>query len=160
MKNWALILGILLVVAATLGCTSNAQSGKQSGNNINFALPDGWELHPMPGEGTVISMGNDPRIRVIEMKDTQKYNSKHDAALNIDPKSVTLKKRNETVDGIKVEIFYTTGGEGDIQDLYFFSKNNKYYYILAWAYPGWSSKQSIDRQKISEAVETIVKTIH
>ena len=159
MKNLALILGILLVVAATLGCTSNAQSGKQSGNNINFSLPDGWELHPMPGEGTVIAMGNDPRIRIIKMKDIQKYNSKHEAALNIDNASVTLKKQNETIDNTKVEIFFTTDNDGNIQDLYFFSKNNKYYYLLAWAYPGWTSKESINRQEISKAVETIVKTV-
>ena len=160
MKGWALILGILLVVTATFGCISNTQQGKQSGNNINFSIPEGWELHPMPGEGTVIWMGSDPRIRVIEM-DKQKFDSKYNQALHIDNTTYILKTQNETIDGIKVNIFKTTDGKyGDIQDDYFFSKDDKYYYIMAWAYTGWdSSKQYNDRREIGEAVDLIVKTI-
>lgn len=160
MKGWALILGILLVVTATFGCTSNTQYEKQSGNNTNFSIPDGWELHFMPGDGTVIWMGGDPRIRVIEM-DKQKFDSKYNKALHIDNATYTVKTQNKTINGIKVETFWTTDGRtGDIQDEYFFSKNNKYYFILAWAFTGWdSSKQSEYRQEIDKAVKTIVETI-
>ena len=161
MKKEILILGILLVVTATLGCTNNAQSEKQAGNNINFAMPEEWELHSMPGEGTVIQMEGDPRIRVIEMTDPQKYNSKHNSILSIDKTEFMMKTKNQTMEGIKVETFWTTNGQyGDIQDYYFFQKNNKYYYITAWSFTGWdSSKQTIDRREIDKAVETIVKTI-
>lgn len=161
MKKEILILGILLLVTATLGCTSSAQSGKQSGSSINFAMPGGWELHPMPGEGTVIWMGSDPRIRVIEMTDPRKFDSKRNSVLSLDNTSFMMKTKNQTLEGIKVETFWTTDGRyGDIQDNYFFQKNNKYYYIMAWAYTGWdSSKQTIDRQEISKAVDIIVKTI-
>ncbi len=161
MKKEILILGILLVVAATLGCTNNAQPGEQSGSGINFSMPEGWELHPMPGDGVVIWMEGDPRIRVIEMTDQQKFNSKHNSVLAIDKNDNMVKTKNQTMEGIKVETFWTTNGQyGDIQDYYFFQKNNKYYYITAWAYTGWdSSKQTIDRQEINNAVETIVKTI-
>ena len=160
MKGWALVLGIILVVTATFGCTSNTQYGKQSENVTNFSIPDGWELHWMPGEGTVIWMGGDPRIRVIEM-DREKFESKYSSALHIDNTTFMVKQWNKTMDGTKVEIFWTTdGNSGDIQDEYFFSKNNKYYYVVAWAYTGWdSSKQSEDRQEIDSAVKSIVSTI-
>ncbi len=160
MKNWALILGILLLVTATFGCTSNTQSEKQSHNDINFSMPEGWELHPMPGEGTVIWTGSYPRIRVIEMS-KQKFDSKHDQALHLDNTTFILKRQNRTIAGTTVETFWTTdGNSGDIQDEYFFYKNNKYYCILAWDYTGWdSSKQSEDRQEIDKAVKTIVSTI-
>lgn len=158
MKGWALVLGILLVVTATFGCTSNTQ--KQAGNNINFSIPEGWELHSMPGEGTVIWMGGDPRIRVIEMN-KQEFDSKYYQALHIDNTTYTVKTQNRTIDGIKVQTFWTTdGNSGDIQDEYFFNKNNRYYYILAWAFTGWDSdKQSGDRQEIDKAVKSIVSTI-
>jgi len=161
MKNRVLILGILIVISATLGCTSNAQQEKQSGDSINFQMPGEWELHPMPGDGTVIWKGDDPRIRVIEIEDKRKYDSKYKRALNMDNTTYIIKTKNETIDGLNVEIFQTTDGKyGDIQDEYFFIKNNKYYYIMAWAYPGWNSnKQNSYRQEISEAVDTIVKTI-
>ena len=160
MKKWALVLGILLLVTFTFGCTSNTQQEKQSGNNINFSVPEGWELHWMPGEGTVIWREGDPRIRVMEMS-KEKFDSKHDQALHIDNTTFIVKKQNRTIDGIKVETFWTTdGNSGDIQDYYFFSKNNKYYYVLAWAYTGWdSSKQSRFRQQIDKAVKSIVSTI-
>ena len=160
MKKWALILGILLAVTFTFGCTSNTQQQKQSGNNINFSIPEGWELHTMPGGGTVIWMGGDPRIRVIEMN-KEKFDSKHDMVLHIDNSTYMVKTHNRTIDGIKVETFWTTdANSGDIQDYYFFSKNNKYYYVLAWAYTGWdSSKQSRFRQQIDKAVKSIVSTI-
>ncbi len=161
MKKEILILGIIMVVAATFGCTSDVQSEKQSGNALNFSIPEGWELHPMPGDGTVIWMGNDPRIRVIEMSDIRKFTSRHDSVLSIDNNSYMIKKRNETIEGLNVEIISTTDGKyGDIQDFYFFQKNNRYYYITAWAYTGWdSSKQNKYRREISEAVDVIVKTI-
>ncbi len=160
MKRWALVLGILLVVTSTFGCTSNTQQEKQSGNNINFSIPEGWELHSMPGEGTVIWKGGDPRIRVIEMS-KQKFDSKHIQALRIDNTTYIVKTQNRTMEGIKVETFWTTdGNSGDIQDYYFFSKNNKYYYVLAWAYTGWDpSKQSGFRQQIDKAIKNIVSTI-
>jgi hypothetical protein len=161
MKGWALILGILLVVTATFGCINNTQQGKQSGNNTNFSMPEGWELHSMPGEGTVIWTGSYPRIRIIEMDNKHEFDSKHNQALHIDNTTYILKKQNRTIDGIKVETFWTTdGNSGDIQDEYFFFKNNKYYYVMAWDYTGWdSSKQSEDRQEIDKAVKTIVSTI-
>ncbi len=161
MKKEILILGILLVVAATLGCTNNAQSGKQSGSSINFVMPDGWELHAMPGEGTVIWMEGDPRIRIIEMTDQRKFDFKRNSVLSIDKNDNMVKTKNQTMEGIKVETFWTTNGQyGDIQDYYLFQKNNKYYYITAWSFTGWdSSKQTVDRQEISKAVETIVRTI-
>lgn len=161
MKVEVLILGILIVISAILGCTSNAQSGKQSGNSINFQIPEGWELHPMPGDGTVIWLGDDPRIRVIEIKDKRKFDSKYNHALNIDKTGYMVKTENKTIDNIKVEVFKTIDNRyGDIQDEYFFQKNSKYYYIMAWAYPGWNSaKQNKYRQEISKAVDIIVKTI-
>ncbi|MGB9980139.1 hypothetical protein [Methanobacterium sp.] len=160
MKGWALILGIMLLVTAIFGCTSSTQYGKQSGNNTNFSIPEGWELHFMPGEGTVIWMDGDPRIRVIEMN-KQKFDSKHDQLLHIDNTTYMVKTQNRTIEGIKVETFWTTAANsGDIQDYYFFFKNNKYYYLSAWAYTGWdSSKQSSYRQQIDKAVKTIVSTI-
>ena len=161
MKKWALILGILLLVTFTFGCTSNTQQEKQSGNNINFSVPEGWELHWMPGEGTVIWMDGDPRIRVMEMS-KQKFDAKHEQVMHIDNSTYMVKTHNRTMDGIKVETFWTTdGNSGDIQDYYFFSKNDKYYYALAWAYTGWdSSKQSRFRQQIDKAVKSIVSTIN
>lgn len=161
MKKWALFLGILLVVTSTFGCTSNTQQEKQSGNNINFSVPEGWELHWMPGEGTVIWRGGDPRIRIMEMS-KQKFDAKHEQVLHIDNTTYMVKTHNRTMDGIKVETFWTTdSNSGDIQDYYFFSKNDKYYYALAWAYTGWdSSKQSRFRQQIDMAVKSIVSTIN
>lgn len=160
MKHWALILGIIILAAITAGCTSNTQQVKQSGDDINFSIPEGWELHHMPGEGTVIWMDGDPRIRVIEM-DSHKFNSKHNQALHIDNTTYILKTGNKTIDGIKVETFWTTdGNSGDIQDEYFFSKNNKHYYVVGWAFTGWNpSKQSGYRQEIDKAVKNIVSTI-
>jgi hypothetical protein len=162
MKNKVLILGILILIVATLGCTDNTQQKKQSGDVINFQMPEGWELHDMPGDGIVIWMGSDPRIRIIEMEDKKKFDSKHSRALNIDNTSYIVRTKNETVDGITVEVFKTIDGRyGDIQDQYFFYKNNKYYYMVAWAYTGWDSgKQNKDRQEISKAVDIIVKTIN
>lgn len=161
MKNEVLILGIITMIAVTFGCTSSMPSSKQPGSSINFQIPEGWELHPMPGDGDVIWMGSDPRIRIIEMKNKQSFESKYKKALGIDKDLFMIKAGNKTIDGVRVEFFKTTDNRyGDIQDEYFFSKNNKYYYMMAWAYTGWNSaEQHSVRDEVDRAVDTIVKTI-
>lgn len=159
MKNKILILGIIIVMITTFGCTN--QSEKQS-NSTNFQMPEGWELHPMPGEGIVIWMGADPRIRIIELKDQQKFDSRYNKSLNLDTDVYAVIKKNRKVEGTDVKVIKTTDNNyGDIQDEYFFQKNNKYYYIVSWAFTGWDNrKQRKSREEIDKAVDTIVKTIN
>lgn len=77
----------------------------------------------MPGEGTVIWMGRDPRIRVIELKNKEKFNSAYRKALNTDTISYNVIKRKKTIDNIEVNIIKTTSNmNGDIQDEYYFKK--------------------------------------
>jgi hypothetical protein len=165
MKNEILIITIILIIATIFGCTSNAQSKSDSkvygSDFVNFQMPAGWEVHPMPGDGTVIWMKGDPRIRVIELKHKEKFDSQLSKALNIDNGTYDIRKTKKIINGIEVNIIRTThNGNGDIQDEYFFQKNNKYYNLEGWAFPGWNSqKTNTARKQTDKAIETIVNTI-
>lgn len=166
MKNEIIIMIIILIIASIFGCTSSAQSKNDSkiygSDYVNFQMPDGWEVHPMPGEGTVIWMKGDPRIRVIELKDKQKFDSEYNKALNIDNGTYSIKIGEKSINGINIKIIKTMhNNNGDIQDEYFFGKNNKYYHLQSWAFTGWdSAKQSKSRKQIDKAVDRIVNTIN
>ena len=106
-------------------------------------------------------MSGDPRIRVIELEDKQKFDSEYNKALNIDTDSYAVTKKNKTVDGTNVNILKTTNNmNGDIQDEYFFVKDNKHYHLVSWAFTGWNSaNQTMYRKKINNATDIIIKTI-
>ncbi|WP_414468656.1 hypothetical protein [Methanobacterium sp. ACI-7] len=165
MKNEIIILIIILMTATIFGCTNNGQSKKDSevfgSDYVNFKMLEGWEVHPMPGKGTVIWMKGDPRIRVMELS-KEKYDSAYNKAQNADASSYIIKKENRNVNGINVNIVRTTNnGNGDIEDQYFFSKNNKYYFLIGWAFTGWNSQtQRTYRQEIDKAVDAIATTIN
>ena len=115
----------------------------------------------MPGEGTVIWMDGDPRIRVMEMS-KQKFDAKHDQALHID--NTTFMVKNTQQDNGWNKMLRHFGPLmvilGIFRIIISSLKNDKYYYVLAWAYTGWdSSKQSRFRQHIDKAVKSIVSTI-
>lgn len=166
MKNEAIILITVLLISVTFGCSDNTTSKKDSevygSTYVNFQMPEGWELHPMPGEGTVIWMSHDPRIRVIELKNKQKYESSYNTALNTDKNAYHVVQNNKTLEGTEVNIIKTTNNmNGDIQDDYFFQKNDKYYYLISWAFTGWSdTNQSKSRYEIDKATDIIIKTIN
>jgi len=165
MKNIAFILVTILFILLIIGYVYNNQPQKDSpiygSTYVNFQMPKGWELHLMPGEGTVIWMGKDPRIRIIELKNKTKFDSIYNEALNTDIGSYTVIKKNKTVDNIEVNIIKTMNNhDGNIQDFYFFKKNNKYYYLISWAFTGWdSASQTISRREVDNATNTIIKTI-
>ncbi|MDI6723931.1 MAG: hypothetical protein QMD61_04735 [Methanobacterium sp.] len=165
MKNMATVFITILLISAIMGCTNTKEPEKDSSiygsTFVNFQMPDGWELHPMPGEGTVIWMGRDPRIRVIELKNKEKFNSAYKKALNTDTNSYNVIKRKKTIGNIEVNIIKTTSNmNGDIQDEYFFKKNNKYYHLVSWAFTGWNgNNQTSSRKEIDKATDTIIKTI-
>ncbi|MGF7118992.1 hypothetical protein [Methanobacterium oryzae] len=165
MKNEAIILITILLISTTFCCSDNTSSKRDSetygSTYVNFQIPEGWELHPMPGEGTVIWMSHDPRIRIIELENKQKYDKSYNAALNIDNSSYYVAKDNKTVEGIKVNILKTINNmNGDIEDEYFFQKNGKYYHIISWAFTGWSdTNQTKSREEIEKATDIIIKTI-
>lgn len=166
MKNESIILITLLLISVTFGCSDNRESKKDSeiygSTYVNFQMPDGWELHPMPGEGTVIWMGHDPRIRVIELKSKEKFDSSYNTALNIDRNGYYVIPINKTVERIEVNIVKTINNmNGDIQDEYFFQKNGKYYHLISWAFTGWSdTNQTKSRNEIDKATDIIIKTIN
>lgn len=166
MKNEIIILIIMLITAAIFGCTSSTQSKRDSkiygSDYVNFQMPEGWEVHPMPGDGTVIWMKGDPRIRVIEIEDKQKYDNTLNKALNIDTGTYNVKISSKTINGIEVKVIKTiNNNNGDIHDEYFFGKNNRYYHLVSWAFTGWNSKkQNMFRKEIDKAVDTIVTTIN
>lgn len=166
MKNEIIILIIILIVAPTFGCLDTTQSTNNSkvygSDYVNFQMPEGWEVHPMPGDGTVIWMKEYPRIRVIEVSSKEKFDSSYNKALNIDNGTYIIKKVNETINGIEIKIVKTThANTGDVEDEYFFQKNDKYYHLIGWAFTGWdSSKQVKSRKKIDTAVNTIVTSIN
>jgi hypothetical protein len=166
MKNEIIILIIILITAANFGCTSNTESKKDSkiygSDYVNFQMPEGWEVHPMPGEGTVIWMKGDPRIRVIDLKNKEKSDSEYNKALNSDTGTYNIKKETRSTNGIDIKVIKTIhNNNGDIQDKYFLQKNNKYYCLICWAFPGWNSKKQISsRKEIDRAVDTIVTTIN
>jgi hypothetical protein len=163
MKNELITIIMILLTVSIFGCTSNQSQSNSSiygSTYVNFQMPNGWELHPMPGNGTVIWMKGDPRIRVIEQKDEQEFNLKYSNALKTDKDVYTLITGNKNINGINVNFIKTmSNNEGNIDDLYFFTKNNKYYILEGWAYNGWNAQTS-DRKKIDNAVETIVNTIN
>ena len=165
MKNEIVILTIILIISTVFGCINTAQPKKDpkvyGSDYVNFQMPEGWEVHPLPGEGTVIWMKGDPRIRVIE-QDKQKFDSDYNKALNTDKGSYIVKTGNEAINGIEVNIIMTTkSNNGDIQDEYFFGKNNKYYQLVSWAFTGWDSKKQVSsRKEIDKALNTIVTTIN
>lgn len=92
MKNEIIILIIILMTATIFGCTNNGQSKKDSevfgSDYVNFKMPEGWEVHPMPGKGTVVWMKGDPRIRVIELS-KEKYDSAYNK-LKMQMQALTL----------------------------------------------------------------------
>ncbi len=165
MKNEIILMIIIVIVAMIFGCTNNSQSQKNSkvygSTNINFQMPEGWEVHPMPGKGTVIWMKGDPRIRVIEYTDKQKYDSDYNKDLNIDNSNYAVSNSKKIINGVQINVIKTThNNNGDIQDEYFFEKNNKYYNLECWAFPGWNSKKTnTARLEIEKAVNIIVNTI-
>ena len=164
MKNETVILIIILIISTVFGCINTAQPKKDSNvfgsDYVNFQMPEGWEVHPQPGEGTVIWMKGDPRVRVIEL-DKQKFDSDYNKALNTDKGSNIMKTGNEVINDIEVKIIKTTdNNKGDIQDEYFFVKNNKYYQLVSWAFTGWDSKKQVSSRKgIDNAVNAIITTI-
>lgn len=166
MKNEIMILVIVLIIGTIFGCTNNNQTQKDSkvygSSYINFQMPEGWEVHPMPGEGTVIWMKGDPRIRVIEYKTKEKFDSAFNQDSNADTTAYDVRKTKKIIEGIEINIIKTThNGNGDIQDEYFLQKNNKYYHLEGWAFPGWNSQKNFaERKQIDKAVEIIVKTIN
>ena len=166
MKNEIITIIIILIIASIFGCLDTAQPKNDSkvygSDYVNFQMPTGWEVHPMPGDGTVIWMKEYPRIRVIEFNSKEKFDLSYNRALNIDNGTYTIIKVNETVNGIEVKIVKTThANTGDVQDEYFFEKNNKYYHLIGWDFTGWDSvKQVKSRKKIDTAVNTIVTTIN
>jgi hypothetical protein len=166
MKNEAIILITILLISVTFGCSDNSTSKKDSevygSTYVNFQMPEGWELHPMPGEGTVIWMGHDPRIRVIELKDKQKFDSSYNNTLSIDRSGYYVVQGKKVVEGIEVNIVKTINNmDGDIQDEYFFQKNGKYYQLISWAFTGWSdTNQTKSRNEIDKATDIIIKTIN
>ncbi|MGZ7069103.1 MAG: hypothetical protein ACXVHT_12430 [Methanobacterium sp.] len=166
MKNELVIITVILLISTIFGCTNNNQTQYDSkvygSTYVNFQMPDGWELHPMPGDGTVIWMKGDPRIRVIEFKDQQKYNSKFNDVSITDKDLYSVISGNKNINGININfISLVNNNDGDIQIDYFFSKNNKYYNLECWAFTGWNSqKQTSARNNISKAVDTIVNTVH
>jgi len=165
MKNEIVIIIIILIIATVFGCldtTEYTNNSKVYGSDyVNFQMPTGWEVHPMPGEGTVIWMKEYPRIRVIEINNEEKFNSSYYRALNIDNGTYDVLNVNETVNGVDVKIFKTTQlNTGDIEDEYFFEKNDKYYYLLGWDFTGWDSRKQVkSRKKIDNAATTIIETI-
>ena len=164
MKNELIAIILILLILSIFGCTSNqSQSDSKiyGSTYVNFQMPNGWEIHPMPGNGTVIWMKEDPRIRITEIKDKQKYDLNYNNALKTDKDMYTVITGNKNINGITVNFVKTMSNkEGNIQDEYFFSKNNKYYNLEGWAYTGWNPQnQTSDRKKIDKAVETIINTI-
>lgn len=165
MKNAFTVLIIILIICTILGCTNNKEPEKDSSiygsTYVNFQMPDGWELHPMPGKGTVIWMGSDPRIRVIEWYNKTEYDSANKDTLNINTDDYSVMKNNKTVGNIDIVIIKSTNSHtGDIQDYYFFQKNNKYYCLISWAFTGWNSyDQTTSRKEVDKAADTIIKTI-
>lgn len=166
MKNEAIILITILLISVTFGCSDNATSKKDSevygSTYVNFQMPEGWELHPMPGEGTVIWMSHDPRIRIIELKNKQKFDLSYNNALSIDKTAYYVEQSNKTIEGIEVNIVKTINNmNGDIQDEYFFQKNGKYYHFISWAFTGWSDiNRTKSRNEIDKATDIIIKTIN
>ena len=78
MKNEVIVIITTLLIVSIFGCTSSPQQNDSSiygSTYVNFQMPNGWELHPMPGNGTVIWMKGDPRIRVTDLNQ-QQYNQK------------------------------------------------------------------------------------
>ncbi|MGB9936877.1 MAG: hypothetical protein ACPK7O_04100 [Methanobacterium sp.] len=153
------------MTTAIFGCTNSTPSKKDSevygSDYVNFQMPEGWEVHPMPGKGTVIWMKGDPRIRVVELS-AEKFNSAYNNAININKNDYNIQKLNRKTNGINVNIIKTISNtNGDIEDQYFFQKNNKYYCLVSWGFSGWNSKkQSTFRKEIDKAVDTIVTTIN
>ncbi|MGZ7044168.1 MAG: hypothetical protein ACXVHM_06220 [Methanobacterium sp.] len=165
MKNELVIITIIFLISTIFGCTNNNQTQYNSkvygSTYVNFQIPDGWEVHPMPGDGTVIWKKGDPRIRVLELKDKQKFDLEYNNALQEDNATYTIKSGSKIINGIETKFIKTMqNNEGDIQDEYFFTKNNKYYHLEGWAFTGWSGdKQTSARKSIDNAVDTIVNTI-
>ena len=166
MKNELIIITIILITVSIFGCLNTDQpryDSKVYGSTyVNFEMPKGWEVHPMPGEGTVIWMNGDPRIRVTQLKDEQEYNLKYNNALKTDNDIYTVIKGNKNINGVKINFIKTmSNNDGNIDDEYFFSKNGNYYILDGWAFTGWSPQnQTSDRKKMDKAVETIVNTIN
>lgn len=165
MNNELIIIAIILSIVTIFGCTNSNQTQYDSkvygSTYVNFQMPDGWEVHPMPGEGTVIWKKGDPRIRVIEFKDKQKFDLEYYKASNLDTDTYSIISGSKTFNGIETRFIKTMhNNNGDIDDYYFFSKNNKHYILNCWAFTGWGGdKQTSARKSIDKAVETIVNTI-
>ena len=71
---------------------------------------------------------------------------------------MVIRKVNE----INIKVIKTMhNGNGDIEDNYFFTKNNKYYQIVGWDFPSWNSNRVVkSRKEIDKAVNKIVETIN
>ena len=162
MKNEVIVIITTLLIVSIFGCTSSPQQNDSSiygSTFVNFQMPNGWELHPMPGNGTVIWMKGDPRIRVTDLNQKQ-YNQKYNDILKTDNDTDTIVKGSRNVNGININFVRTmSNNEGNIDDYYFFSKNNKYYSLEGWAFSGWQNQTS-DRKKIDNAVNNISNTIN